>query len=347
MAKHPSESAGSPLSQVDSDIDLQDALDHDNTQDGVDAIADLGDDSVASDGMGTITAMLLAKHHLGEILLEKGPLAIRHMMNHLNQAVPGFSEIPPTKARRIVVAALENRSGGGARGEVEFEKVGWGRWDAHVKGQAPKAQRTMYPIREGGPVDPAKNTSGALRIPSNGVRRPSKTRRPSSGHSWTEHSLAARLEKLETSERSHKDVAEDEADKMSIDGDEEEEKRSPPPRPRYASRASTAANYSDTDEEDWASMGAEALRKGSCSTSTGNKSAIHSHMRMQLNRRPSAFASHPMSAPGASAIMQQHRQQQQRAQAAANAANSVDFTGMDVDQQERDAISALLKMGSL
>lgn len=347
--KRPNESAGSPLSQIDSDIDLQDALDHADSQDRpADGLADLGDDPAASEGMGTITAMLLAKHYLAEILLEKGPLAIRHMMNYLNQAVPGFSEIPPTKARRIVVAALENRSGGGPKGDVEFEKVGWGRWDAHVKGQMPKNHRMMYPIREGGAADFAKSApAGALRIPNSGLRRPSNSRRPSHGRSWTDHSTMA--SRLEVGERSHKDVAEDEADKMSIDGDEEEPTRSPPPRGRFGGRSSVPANYSDTDEEDWASMGAEALRKSSVSSSAGGagRSTIHSHMRMALNRRPSAFASHPMSAPGGSAILQQHRQQQMRAQSREVEVKGVDFTGMDVDQQERDAIQALLRMGSI
>ncbi|RPB28345.1 hypothetical protein L211DRAFT_751284, partial [Terfezia boudieri ATCC MYA-4762] len=74
-----------------------------------------------------ITPSLLAKHYLPGILLQHGPLAIRHLTAYLIASIPGFSNIPPAKQRRLVVGALE---AGGVNGDVIFEKVGWGRWDA-------------------------------------------------------------------------------------------------------------------------------------------------------------------------------------------------------------------------
>ncbi|KAK6402691.1 DNA-binding proteins Bright/BRCAA1/RBP1 and proteins containing BRIGHT domain [Elasticomyces elasticus] len=88
------------------------------------------------DAAGAITPAMLAKHHLPGIMLGNGPRPIRYVMGELTQTVPGFSRIPSAKARRLVVAALESRSGGGVDGNVMFSKTGWGRWDAHVKGSS-------------------------------------------------------------------------------------------------------------------------------------------------------------------------------------------------------------------
>lgn len=121
------------LTPIDSDLDLQD---------GQDEAAGVHGSPRSSpyDSAGAITPMMLAKFHLPEILLSHGPLAIRHIMGYLTTSVPGFAGIPPAKARRVVVSALEGRGGGGEGGgldgDVEFEKVGWGRWDARRRGPA-------------------------------------------------------------------------------------------------------------------------------------------------------------------------------------------------------------------
>src|SRR6201996_5943013 len=125
---------------VESDIDLQDAPDKTQTTAlSAEALDRLGDLDLA----GAITPGMLAKHHLPDILLAHGPLAIRHIMGYLTTSVPGFSRITSAKARRLVVAALEGRGsgaegGGGVDGDVVFDKVGWGRWDARLKGQPPR-----------------------------------------------------------------------------------------------------------------------------------------------------------------------------------------------------------------
>ncbi len=146
---HPPASPPFVPHHVDSDIDLQDAVEHENSQDqpqqalNAEALDSLGD----LDSAGAITPAMLAKHHLPHILLLNGPLAIRHIMGYLTTSVPGFSRITGAKARRLVVAALEGRGnggeGGGINGDVEFEKVGWGRWDARNRGHPSRdRQRT-------------------------------------------------------------------------------------------------------------------------------------------------------------------------------------------------------------
>jgi Putative Sin3 binding protein len=134
----PTAIANTPLNIVDSDIELQDAP---------------PSDGVADDATGDITPALLAKHHLPEILLSNGPLAIRYVLAHLTASVPGFARIPAAKARRIVVSALESRNGGGVNGDVVFEKVGWGRWDARARSSKTKyaksTQRKVSPLSPG------------------------------------------------------------------------------------------------------------------------------------------------------------------------------------------------------
>ena len=103
---------------VDSDIDLDDAVEHAKAQSSphrnltarrLGQLEDL-------EAVGSITPSMLAKHHLPGILLENGPLAIRHIMGFLTTSVPGFSGIPPAKARRLVVGALEGRGSDGQQG---------------------------------------------------------------------------------------------------------------------------------------------------------------------------------------------------------------------------------------
>lgn len=118
------------------------------------------------------------------------------------------------------------------------------------------------------------------------------------------------------------DVAEDEADRMSIDGDDED------PTNRYYQPAEPSRgelSYSDTDEEPWDAMG-DALRQSSFSG--GGRSRYYS---MRSRSRPSISRSTPSrSAPH-------------------NRPNfaTLDFSGVDVDSQERAAIEALMRMGSM
>ena len=230
---------------------MQDAVEHENSQDqpqhalSAEALDSLGD----LDSAGAITPAMLAKHHLANILLLNGPLAIRHIMGYLTTSVPGFSRITGAKARRLVVAALEGRGSGGEgsglHGDVEFEKVGWGRWDARKRGQPSRDQQRTN-------LSPAYSRAG---VPIPGQRNVSHGSSDKLGTSRAESAVFSHSE-MDYGE--NEDVTMHEADKMSLDGNDFGYASSSP--------APDDVNLDDdvtsdaTDEEDWASIGAEALR---------------------------------------------------------------------------------------
>lgn len=282
------------LEPIDSDLDLQDGASGRSV-------------SPAGEASGAITTTLLAKYHLPEILLNHGPLAIRHISGYLTTSVPGFSGIPPTKARRLVVGALEGRGGegGGLEGDVEFEKVGWGRWDARRRGQGPRGRQATPP-----------------HDPSDGP-----TSIPISQANWRD--VQARRAKLGTScggESMHFSHDEDimmpehDADNMSMDGS-------------GTASCSEAPDDDDmimddpedaTDDEDWAAIGAAALRAESC------PHGPHPGMSGFSN----IGGARSFSATTAMARVPQH---------------NFDFSKLasTSDAQERDAVEALLRLGSV
>ncbi|KPI42189.1 uncharacterized protein AB675_5327 [Cyphellophora attinorum] len=208
----------------DSDLDLKDApaLQNALNAEALDSLGDL-------DSAGAITPSLLAKHHLPEILLSHGPLAIRHIMGYLTTSVPGFSRITSAKARRLVVAALEGRGSGdgaGINGDVVFDKVGWGRWDARLRGQPPRLQ-----------VPQKSQHSGSDAF----------------GTSFTGNSAVFSHSEAEYDDR---DALEHEADKMSLDNAGSEYASSEPGEDIEID----LGEGDSTDEEDWQAIGAEALR---------------------------------------------------------------------------------------
>ena len=233
---------------LDSDVDLHDVPEESQpsalSAEALDSLGDL-------DSVGAITPGLLAKHHLPDILLSHGPLAIRHIMGYLTTSVPGFSRITSAKARRLVVAALEGRGsgvdGGGHNGDVVFDKVGWGRWDARMKGQ-PSRERPSSNITPPGSL-PSSYSHG-LQVPGQ------HSVNSGSDHFGTSMNTNSAVFSHSEAEYEDQDMLEMEADKMSLDGDNE----------AYASSEAPEVMDEDlgegdvTDEEDWASIGAEALR---------------------------------------------------------------------------------------
>jgi len=250
-----------------------------------------------------------------------------------------------------VVAALEGRAGGGHDGHVEFEKVGWGRWDAHVKGEyAPDRSSSSY---LDGKMSPPTSEYGSYAISQAGSAYPIKQRKSAQasdaiGHSWTESSMPSVHEGLE-----YMSMSEDEADNMSLDGSETND--------------SMPDSGEETQDEDWAAMGAAAIRKTSISTAaTGGVrrnynllcipgSVYNRRFSNSSNVRKTSQSLYAKSAP-------QHRSGHSFTSAAAanafgktppNVFNYKHATGqnqaMDIDQtpQERDAIQALLSMGSM
>ncbi|KAK4508275.1 hypothetical protein PRZ48_002013 [Zasmidium cellare] len=236
------------------------------------------------DGAQTITPPMLAKHHLPGILLGNGPCPIRHVMGELTQTVPGFSRIPVAKARRIVVAALENPQGGGPDGNIEFNKTGWGKWDAHYKGSSRDSAIGSF---NDGRLSPPRSersyavsySDSAINIP--GQHFPAKYRDQHSGGSWGASSLR------EEDEFDMDMIVEDEADNMSMDGlsDEDEEMEDD--------------DDDATDPGDWAAVGIDALRKASLPTPNAPRSNYRATSQPYYGqwasklRRPSATPQQP------------------------------------------------------
>ena len=178
-------------------------------------------------------------------------------MGYLTTSVPGFSRIAGTKARRLVVAALEGRGGGGGeggglRGDVEFEKVGWGRWDARKRGQPSRD-------RQRNNLSPAYSQAG---VPIPGQRIVSQGSFDKLG---TSHADSAVFSHSEMDYGENGDVSMHEADKMSLDGDDFGYASSSPASDDHGLDDDVASDA--TDEEDWASIGAEALRTRSLPSS--------------------------------------------------------------------------------
>ncbi|KAL8714182.1 MAG: hypothetical protein Q9220_001911 [cf. Caloplaca sp. 1 TL-2023] len=322
---------------LDSDLDLQDAVDHAKAQDqprhalslarGLANLADL-------DSAGTITPGLLAKHHLPGILLEHGPLAIRHVMGFLTTSVPGFAGIPPAKARRLVVGALEIRGEDGRTLEsldrdVIFEKVGWGRWDARRRGQQPRDRR-------------AEHDPNGLQIPGKNNRQEHDRGDLSNAH--TRRGSFGRSHNSEMDCDNDVDMLEHEADKMSLDGagscSSSDAPRDVPMPPDDIGDV--------TDEEDWASIGAAALRQASFPLTGGSRifnNSLYPPPPDPKSRGRGAGQSRAVlakSVPITSYKTTHHLQHYARP----GAQPSLSGTREDIDIDDREAVEALLRLGS-
>ncbi|EXJ77383.1 hypothetical protein A1O3_09609 [Capronia epimyces CBS 606.96] len=331
--RHASDQHGpmSPKStQLDSDIDLQDAPDKPQlTALSAEALDSLGD----LDSAGVITPSMLAKHHLPDILLSHGPLAIRHIMGYLTTSVPGFSRITSAKARRLVVAALEGKGGGpentGREGDVLFEKVGWGRWDARIKGQPPRERQasTMTPP---GSL-PSSYSQPGLQVPG---QRSWRTGSENFGTSYTGNSAIFSHSEIEYEDQ---DMLEHEADKMSLDGNDDGYVSSVAPEPLDED----LGDGEITDEEDWASIGAEALRARSLPIAARSVSgagrlyqpiATYSYQPRYRSKTPAELAYTAPTKPGTINT---------------STLCSISKDAGVNDSQERVAIEALLSLGSM
>ncbi|KAJ5929184.1 hypothetical protein N7454_007032 [Penicillium verhagenii] len=322
--KHrPTLSPGSPLStvpQLDSDIDLEDAVEHANFQDRSTPSHDI-------DSVGDITPLMLAKYHLPDILLQQGPLAIRHVMGYLTTSVPGFSGIPPAKARRLVVAALEGRGNGEAAsvtGDVVFEKIGWGRWDARRRGD-PVRDRSFNAASPPSSVAESFQQRG-LQIEGGWNSRRDSEIRDQYASAGRNDSIAFSYASFADEEYGARgryedlDMLEHEADKMSLDGDERE----------YCSSSEAPDELQEvewnegdvTDEEDWAQIGADALRAQSM---TGGGFVRNMNVAARAKPLPGLFGHANGPTPSTMAKSTPHT----------------------FDHQERAAVEALLRLGSM
>ncbi|GAP87753.1 putative protein STB3 like protein [Rosellinia necatrix] len=301
------------LDLVDSDLDL-----HDDPKPRRAA-------SSPFEAAGDITATLLAKFHLPEILLNHGPLAIRHIMGYLTTSVPGFAGIAPNKARRLVVSALQRgqghgADGGGANGDVEFEKVGWGRWDAKRRGQAPRSAASK-PASGEGRLSPYPTSIPVNRNRSwNASRSRINARAASNGNSAS---------------FSHDDrdasMLEHEADKMSLDSLDEPGSASCSEAPDAADVTMDDNSEDETDDEDWGAVGAAALRAGSYSSpAEARRNAGYPSYRVYNTGGYRSFSTNTrmLREPPLDNI-------------------DLDALAASSDAQEREAIQALLQLGSV
>jgi hypothetical protein len=291
-------------------------------------------------------------------------MAIRHVLGHLTQSVPGFARIPPAKARRIVVAALESRGGGGENGDVLFEKVGWGRWDARIRGQPPREGQVPSSSMHDShlAVSPpsslvgsySMSNAGGLQIPK--PRRFGDRRDFYSGTSWTGDSV---ISSMDEDIDDDVDMAEHEADKMSLDGRVEDTASS-----HAAPEDMPISDNPDdvTDEEDWAGIGPQALRQGSVARSGTrvdyNSLSYKTSSRMisstglmkaaPTQRRASSFAHQSrggINYPGGIVPPKYSSSAAATGPAASSGFNNTSFN-KHVNAQEQDAIAALLAMGA-
>ncbi|KAF9690749.1 hypothetical protein EKO04_011255 [Ascochyta lentis] len=327
--------AMSPAARVDTpetmDFDLQDAVEHAAAQDQPSA---LSKEALAGlDATRQITATMLAKHHLPAIIVGHGAMPIREMMAHLTHSVPGFSALAPAKARRLVVAALEHRAGGGMHGEVKFEKVGWGRWSVAGPSQ-PRGLPTGSLRRGSGTTPPASvdSTAGGLQIPR------LRQERDAYQASWNAGSWSP-------PHKMHHD--EDMADQMSLDGSDDSADSD------SASDMDLGEDVDDdTDQEDWSTMGPQLSRETRRGPRREHRDYNYLSRTQSTNPRFRSISAQAQSLPHAGF----HPAPSSRTPLmGATPLPSLKFTaspgvsgsGVSGSGAERDAIEALIAMGSM
>lgn len=302
---------------------------------------DLGE---SVDSAGAITPAMLAQHHLPEIMLHQGPLAIRHVMGCLTTSVPGFARIPPAKARRLVVAALEGRGCDQQQqqqqqykqNDVIYEKVGWGRWDARRVGDSPRHNNQFLEPSPPSSLPNSFQQQGGVQIPG---RRDNWS--PYYGTSMTGDSAVFSYSEEYGKHRDDASMLEDEADKMSLDGEDNN---------GYLSVSEAAPDNDDddipdnewgeedvTDEEDWAQIGADALRARSLNAGSASASAFDAK-RHQFPSMNTAMARGSGGGPAASNLAKSVPQSVPIKQLGFN---------LPDDREERAAVEALLRLGSM
>lgn len=288
------------LEPIDSDLDL-----HDAASPAATAARSNRSVSPLDETSSHITPGLLARNYLPDILLGHGPLAIRHIMGYLTASVPGFSNVPPNKARRLVVGALEGRSADAAavQEEIEFTKVGWGRWDARQR----SGRRRASPARDGAGagIPIARGGAGTLDRLRGQVVSPPPGDRDSLHFSHDDRDDVHMMDGIdnmsmdESAEASCSEAPSDDDDVMNDDPED------------------------NTDDEDWAAMGAAALRAESYPANSGPGAG------------PMARFAGTRSFSGVARGVPQ--------------LGNVDLSALAgaSDDQEREAVEALLRLGSV
>jgi len=234
-------------------------------------------------------------------------------------------------------------------GDVLFEKVGWGRWDARMRGQPPREGRTGQSVPGSIPegshlaISPPASYSGSYALSSaDGLQIPGTKhnwREAFSGTRWAGDSVISSRDE----ETEDMNMAEHEADKMSLDG--------------ASSCAPEDVPMTDdpddvTDEEDWARIGPEALRKPSApyrSSAGGHRPnrINYNYLSISATSRMKPTPS-LLSAKGIRSDKHARRHGKARVGNAAFTLSGFSFDSHGVQEaQEREAVEALLRMGSM
>jgi hypothetical protein len=305
------------LDSIDSDLDLLDGRGEHGA----------GPGSPPYDSAGAITAAMLAKFHLPEILLNHGPLPIRHLMGYLTTSVPGFAGIAPAKARRLVVGALEGKGsgneGGGLDGDVEFMKVGWGRWDAKRRGQPPRESLSRH-------ASPGAHPNSIPIIKTPGWSTERSRLGANLGTSLGGFSAAFSHDDRFMDMDMDMDMMDHEADKMSLDGSGSASCSEAPDDDDM--RRHNDDPEDATDDEDWAAVGAAALRASS----------------YQANQQQSPFNNVHTLGGGIRSFSTGMARPPQLSPPPRNFNFPASTLGaVAADAQEREAVEALLRLGSM
>ncbi|KHJ32118.1 putative protein stb3 [Erysiphe necator] len=282
-------------------------------------------ESSFTDNLGAITPALLARYHLPGILIKHGPLAIRHIMSFLTSAVPGFSRIPPAKSRRLVVSALERQVSEYVKGEFEcgviFEKVGWGRWNARLSGRS-GSENNMITY----PNSPSCKSDSQIAQKSQWSYEQTRSKVTGAGTHDNSTSFSHGDDMDIDTDIGLYDI---ERDRISLDSHE-----------TYSSQGSIdddelmSENSSDTtDDEDWAALGAAALRAASYSA--------FSHSTKYLSPQVYEDSSPAHGEPHISSFFKSSPQQLSIPQTKFTTFN------MTPSSQEREAVEALMNLGSI
>lgn len=245
-------------------------------------------------------AAAVTPERLSRLLMSQGPLAIRHLTTHLAMTIRGFGDLSLSKQRRLIIAALD---AGDQTNGITFEKVGWGRWAAHQNGELATGTAGSGEIikseAKAGEVKREFDDSHSARgssLASMARRRASVSTNGANGRppisptlNPTDQAatyLMGGLVGSSTASAAWTDDVDLEDDDMMFhssrkpieenavfDDEDEDDVRDYDGQTRH----------SETDEEDWQSMGAESLRRESMvspptlSLSQKTHSAAHSY----------------------------------------------------------------------
>lgn len=288
-------------------------------------------------------AAAVTPERLSRLLMAQGPLAIRHLTTHLAMTIRGFGDLSLSKQRRLIIAALD---AGDQTNGITFEKVGWGRWAAHqngetkmeaakpgdVKPEQPSARDRDVIKQEIDSATAARSSLASLArrrasVSTNGAHgRPpiSPTLNPTDQAATY---LMGGLVGSSTASSAWTDDVDLEDDDMMFhssrkpienavfdDDDEDDDVRDYDGQTRH----------SETDEEDWQSMGAESLRRES----------MVSPPTLSLSHQTPNSAAHSYAQSPTFFNLDGHMRDKKEINAA-------------VRTKEEDAISALVQLRSL